>query len=698
MSQLTLSEFRKDFIERARATAETEKTFLREAFATVAASALEEAEELSDFNLSYFKGPGSRNRILMVDGYAVDEVDGSVKLLVVDFRGNDEPDTLTQTEATTLFGRLQAFVEESLTGRLHPALEESAPAQDLAATLHERAQSITRFRCYLATDCILSGRVRDLPEGKIGKVPVEYHIWDIGRFHRIEESKLGRDTLEVDFEEFSKDGIPCLTASVDSGEYGAYLCVLPGETLASIYDRFGSRLLEGNVRSFLSVRGKVNKGIRTTILNEPPMFFAYNNGIAATATSVSVEASKNGLRLKKVTDLEIVNGAQTTASLSAARRDDKASLAQVFVQMKLSVISPEKADGIIPQISRYANTQNKVSDADFFSNHPFHIRMEQISRRLWAPAKGGAQYETHWYYERARGQYLNEQSRLTASGKRRFLQQNPREQLMTKTDLAKVENTWRRLPHKVSQGAQKNFITFAEWVGSRWDGADAEFNEEFFRQAIAKTIVFKAAAAIVSQADWYESGYRANIVTFTIAKLVDLIDRKGGRKTLDLRGIWTAQGIPSAVEEQVALVAREVFRVVVSPPAQFQNVTEWCKKDACWSRVEELDIALTPALTRELTDLSEVKAQEKSARDLRKVDAGIEAQKGVVELGSVFWTELLSWGSTRSLLTPDEQGILSVGAKMPRWIPSEAQSVRMLQILEKMREEGFRSAAGDASA
>ena len=53
--------------------------------------------------------------------------------------------------------------------------------------------------------------------------------------------------------------------------------------------------------------------------------------------------------------------------------------------MKLSVVASGHAMTLIPNIAKYANSQNKVSDADFFSNHPYHIRMEEISRRSGPP-------------------------------------------------------------------------------------------------------------------------------------------------------------------------------------------------------------------------------------------------------------------------------------------------------------------------
>ena len=409
---MELEDFRKDFLENARAIAESEGDFERAAFVTECSRRLIETEELADFEPCYLDMTGSRNRRLRVDGFSFDDVDDSVSVVVSHYSGGSTAEILTQTDASRYFGMLRAFVEDAMNGKLR-TIEESSPGYALAGNLLDRKPSITRIRAFLVTDSLLSSRVKDWPEDAILGHPVEFHIWDMARFHRVFESKLGKDEVEVDFEEFSHGGILCLEASQAEGDYRAFLCVLPAEILADVYDRFGSRLLEGNVRSFLSTKGKVNKNIRTSILKEPAMFFAYNNGISATATSVRVKRETDGLRLLGATYLQIVNGGQTTASLANARRRDKADLKDIFVQMKLSEISPEKAELVVPQISKCANSQNKVSDADFFSTHPFHIRMEEISRRIWAPATGGAQHETHWFYERARGQFLNEQIRLT---------------------------------------------------------------------------------------------------------------------------------------------------------------------------------------------------------------------------------------------------------------------------------------------
>jgi hypothetical protein len=687
---LDIQEFRKDFLETVRSYAAADLDFQESAFVSVAAQKLMDAEELEDFEPCYYEGTGRRKRSLRVDGYSFDDVDNSAKLLIADYRGHDTPETLIQTEAERSFEKLGAFVEEAITGDLHMVLEESSPGFGLVNEIHRKIELINKFRFFLITDATLSSRVKDLASGTLQGKPVEYHVWDMSRFHRVFESSMGRDELEIDFREFLSDGIPCLEASQDGGDYKTYLCVSPGEVFAEIYDRYGSRLLEGNVRSFLGTKGGVNKGIRNTIIKEPEMFFAFNNGVAATATDAEIIVTDEGLRLIRAASLQIVNGGQTTVSLANTRRKDRADLSRVFVQMKLSVITPEKAESIIPEISRCANSQNKLAFADFFSNHPFHIRMEEISRRIWAPAIGGAQHETHWFYERARGQYLNEQTRMTQAERDRYQLKNPRANVITKTDLAKYHNAWRGLPHIVSFGAQKNFKAFAEWIAERWEQEDAHYNEEFYRESVALAILFRHTERMVPRQPWYQQGYRANIVAYTVAKLAAIIASCCSGKVLDLRSVWNRQAVTDAIDRQLTSISEAVFDVIVSPELGFQNVTEWCKKAACWTRVKGLDITIAGALKAELIDVSEERAANRNARAQQRVDNGIGAQIQVVNIGAIFWERLRSWANERGLIAAEENRILGIASRISTGIlPTDRQSSLLLAIKERIETEGF---------
>ncbi|MDE5586880.1 MAG: AIPR family protein, partial [Bacilli bacterium] len=330
-------------------------------------------------------------------------------------------------------------------------------------------------------------------------------------------SSLGKESIEIDFSNLTKNGLSCVKAT-DNEEYSSYLAIISGEVLANLYLEYGSRLLEGNVRSFLSVKGKVNKGIRNTILNEPEMFFAYNNGIAATATEIELVNNDNGIYIKRLKDLQIINGGQTTASIANAKIQDKVDLHDVYVPMKLSIVDNEKAKEMIPIISRCANSQNKVDEADFFSNHPYHVRLEEYSRKIYAPSVNGNQYQTIWFYERARGQYVQEQMKLSTAEKKKFQLKNPKNQLLKKVDVAKYINTYECGPYIVSRGAQANMRYFAERISKAWEKNNTIYNEYYFKKVIALAILFKSTEQLVTNQQWYKEikAYRANIVTYSI--------------------------------------------------------------------------------------------------------------------------------------------------------------------------------------
>ncbi|MBK6973904.1 MAG: AIPR family protein [Sterolibacteriaceae bacterium] len=673
------------------------------AFVCEVGGRLLDAEEFQDFIPCRYVGLGPRNKKLRVDGYEFDEADDSIRLLIADFGNKHVLETIIRTRAESLFTQLKAFVDESATGRIWTSASESSDQIGELCSLikqkhsvkHGGGRSVSRYRFYLITDSKLSDRVKDLPEDEYDGVPVEYHIWDISRLKAVSSSILGTEELEIDFTEFVEGGLPCLKAS-KSDDYDGFLCVIPGDALAELYDRFGSRLLEGNVRSFLSTSGKINRGIQGTIRAEPGRFFVYNNGISATATSADVRMSENGPRLCSARYLQIVNGGQTTASLQIAKRKDNASLEGIHVQMKLSVVKAkdtELLDSMIQNIAKFSNSQNKVSDADFFSNHPFHRAMERRSRSIKAPASGGAQFNTFWFYERARGQYLNMQSHMTLAQKRSFQRENPRAQLITKTDLAKYENSWLMLPHVVSRGAQKNFVVFAEYVGKEYGADGYKFdNDLYFKEVVARAILFKFVEKMVSQAKatWYGGDYRAQIVTYTLAKLASVIETEAPRLTLDLKSVWTRQSITLGLAGQLEEIAKVVARTITIPPVPQMNVGEWCKKEDCWDGVWSQKILLTPALRSELISAEEASLDGKDARQQGEEDSKINAVIEVVRLNELgCWRRLSEWCAKFSAISGTDSDLVR-SASRRGWIPSDRQANRLIQVLRRKEHEGFR--------
>ena len=495
--ETSATEFFHDFRQETLAGAEASSSFQLVAFMEAVATELVETGFVEGFEFCHYRA----QRGMRVDGYWFND-EGALDLFVADFDCRSELVTVTRTDVDAAFKRLASFFEASVAKGLSKDLEVTSPEYGLSRQIADRKGSIRQLNLILVSERAISDRIQSLPDGEIQGVPTSYHIWDISRLHRQRSSKSHKEPLDLDFTDIIGSGIPCLPAHLGSGTYQSYLMVMPAEVISGLYEKFGARLLEQNVRTFLQARGKVNKGIRTTILTEPGMFFAYNNGITATAQKVEVDDTDSGLKITRILDLQIVNGGQTTASLFHTRRKDKANLANIFVQMKLSVIDSDQSESVVPRISEYANTQNRVNAADFFSNHPFHVRLEEFSRRLWAPAQQGAQRETKWFYERARGQYADAQSKLTVGEQKRFKAENPKSQMFTKTDLAKFENTWDEHPRWVNLGAQKNFAKYAHRIGKEWEKGPDSFNEFYFRRAVARGIIFRAVEKLVSSQPW----------------------------------------------------------------------------------------------------------------------------------------------------------------------------------------------------
>ncbi len=693
---MDVHDFHKDFLEEIKATAATEGQGSNAAFVSIASSYLIDAEVLSDFTPAFFSGSGRSNRKIRVDGYVLDDFDLTFTLVIADYTGDEERETITNSAASVLFDRLLYFLEEAHENRLYKAIEPSTPAADLIEMLRNHKERIRKYRLVLLTDGFMSSRISEIESREYHSIPVECQIWDIGRIYKVCFSDLGRQDIEIDFMAYTEgEGVPCLEASsVNNDEYKSYLCIIPGNVLADIYDFYGSQLLEGNVRSFLSTKVAVNKKIRETILKIPENFFAFNNGVSATAMNLCFENTNSGRVITYAKDFQIINGGQTTASLSNARFRDNADLSQVYVQMKLTEVdsNADKSSELIRNISRSSNSQNKVSDADFFASHPFHIRMEQFSRRLFASAAGGAQYETKWFYERARGQYLQAQMQMSKAQKAKFSAQNPKKQMLTKTDLAKFRNSWEEVPFIVSKGAQTNFMRFAESVDEGWSKSDIQYNEKYFKDSVALALLFKHTEWVVSHQPWFEQGYRANIVTYSIALLHLLIRTQFHQSDLDLQIIWNRQQVPDIITNELVKITEFVFNTITDPNRETINVTQWCKREACWDRVKKCQINLSGEIERILIDKGENKIADREAKKDQKLLSDIEAQKKVLELGVDVWKAVHSFiQSKRVKVSAEQEMALRYAMRIPEQFPSGHQSVQLLSLLEAVESNGFKT-------
>lgn len=691
---MNLEEYRQDLLEEIKVSAEYEMSNIQSEFVKNVVDILIDAEEFDDFTQGYFEGTYERNKKMSIDGCYLDEFDKSYVILLSDFSGSNDIKRITATEINKLYDSMKNFVEASIKGYIREkGFEESSVGYEFARDIENKISEIIKFRFYIVTDKLLSERVKNLKKENISDKNVELNVWDINRLYSIYKSSLGKESIEINFNNDQFEGINCVKAVECDNEYSAYLAVIPGNILANLYIQYGSRLLEGNVRSFLSNKGKVNKNIRNTLLNNPEMFFAYNNGIAATATEVKTKVTQNGLMITNIIDLQIINGGQTTASIANVVLQDKKDLSNVFVPMKLSVVEHEKSVEMIPTISRCANSQNKIDEADFFSNSPYHIRIEEYSRKIYAPAINGNQYQTIWFYERARGQYNQEQMKMTVAERKKFQLKNPKNQMIKKVDLAKYINTYDCVPHIVSKGAQANMRYFAEKIEQQWKKSDTIFNELYYKNIIALAIIFKKTEILVSNQDWYKqiTAYRANIVTYSLSIIFNKIKEQYPNKSIDLKRIWNIQNIYPELEEQLKQTTREVLEFITRDDRLTLNVTEWCKKEECWNRAKCFKFELQQNFVNTLVDKSCYEDEYEDAKKDRKMMNQLKEEIEVVKLGEDYWKIVLEWAMERKLLTPIEEEMLKLASSFVKnnRIPSSKQAKLILAIREKLYQEGL---------
>lgn len=672
------------------------------AFVSEVAERLEEDPVFGQFVPLEFSGAGSRNRQLRVHGFTeLDDSDGTIGLVIGKWSDSEEPETLTTTVVNQLSGWLESFVLESVESRLNERIAEANPAYELACQLQNMGTRINRIRLHIFSNQPLTQRFKEEQCGKVAGIPIERHIWDLQRLKAMYESSREREAVEITLSDFGCDGIPCIEAA-RTDRLRSYLCVMEATLLADLFERYGSRLLEGNVRSFLGMKGGVNKGIRATIQDSPSLFFAYNNGIAATAASLTVENVDGRHLMTGLVDFQIVNGGQTTASILNARKKDRLSLSGVTVQMKLTEVSRDDAHDLIPKIAQFANTQNKVAVADFFANHPFHIKIEEISRRLQVPAKAGARVQSKWFYERSRGQFQNERLYLTKAKKDAFDLEYPTEQLINKTDLAKYDSTWRERPHWVSLGAQKNFTKFADQFTSKspdvseseyWNTISPNYGESYYQQIVAVAILWKRTETIVStgRGDWYEGDYRPQIVAYSLSLLFHSLRRSGHE--FDLGQVWARQGMDGTLENCIRNLAIAVQKAILSPPQGMTNVGEWSKKEACWERIRQISVSCTQQIEQWIVSKEEFKKAKADGKKLGIQDDGIDLQKTVLDLTTGgYWAALLKWPQTTNLLLPAERNLVIKASTVQGFmkINIEKDWRKLMEIKQLCEEEGFR--------
>ncbi len=702
-------EYKRDFLyslrnESAINDTDTEDEFINRAFDIL--TTFDEITDPQRINMGDKRCRG--NRLMRINGYSFDETDHSLILFISDFQDLETTENLSMTKVDELYWRMYYFLDEACNGRISDYIDEADPDGIVQLSKMIRArlsaqnteEEILKIKFFILTNKSLDSKLlntnlletttrkskskssrtikttKKIKKDSFNDKPIEINLWHLERFYEMETSN-NDDPIFIDipndYGDMGFNGIPFIKGNIgDNLDYEAYIAIIPGKLLSQIYIDYGSKVLEGNVRAFLGTKSAkgVNSGIKRTINNEPENFFTYNNGIATTASDVTIDDINGEMLITQITDLQIINGGQTTATLAeAVLKKTNVDLTGIFVPMKLTVIpdrETETEDGIrlydsmISNIAKYANSQNKVTAADLFSNDPFHVRMEKMSKKYLAPP---AKYNipTGWYYERSRKKYDQEEMKLTAAEKKRFEIKFPKKQKITKEDLGKYITTIKCRPDIVSKGKNWVIKQFGAEVMEEYKNNKEAFNEFYFHKCIAAAIIFIAVDSYLEENKstikkptnfWYKAGgYKGNIVPYTIAKLISCIPNGF---TLDWESIWRNQSVSPAFIHEIETLTKITNDFICDSHGVI--VTEYCKKEQTWLRFKN-EVKYQPSMEfmRELVPLSYVEQQENASRKEEKANNNYKEILDIFALGEPYWREVNAKANSLNLMTNKEK-------------------------------------------
>ncbi len=671
---MTLNEFTVDFLEGSLISVDEEKISQEDSITRDIIEYIQDCGEVIEPELCHYKVRG-----IKINAYDYDDDNETIDLFVTLFKGETKLQKVADKDVEDAFSKALNFFWSARNDKLSEKVDESDDVVfELVQIIGQTKNTVSNVRIFVLSNGTASADIVPPARDENG-VYFDFHLWDIERVYQQYLIRAGKQKIEIDFLNDYNQKLKCLHMDKVSDKVDAYLAIIPGKLLAEIYEKYRQGLLEKNVRTFLQFKAKVNKGIRETIWKEPDMFFAYNNGISTTAEKVDVEFEDSIPYITKIQNWQIVNGGQTTASIFATSTEKDMDLSKVFIQMKISVVKKDEMDNIVPKISRFANSQTAIKDSDFNSNSPYHIALENFSRSEWVPCKAGGKATNKWFYERTRGQYLDEKSKKNIRAEiKKFDIEYPKKQKFTKTDLAKFEMSWWQRPFDVSKGAENNFKIFTKEVNLE----KSEVSKKYFQRLIAKTILFKEIDRIVFIKNL--GGYKANMVSYILA----LLSYKTSKK-LNLDTIWENQVISEQLHNLIEQMIPAVWEHINNPSKSGMNIGEWCKKQECWLILKDkyLDISSVSDEIRKESDgyiENDLVGQELSPQESKIIE---EASKIKPEI----WFTLAKWAKDNNMFTPfDRKLAYNLGVLANRkllFTPKQAKNA--LRIYKAAKDEGF---------
>ena len=698
-----LLEYRNELFNLAAIGADANEIFPEESFFEYVSELLAGAGILENVEYCPYR---NSSKGMKIDGYSWNPLEKTICGIIVNFTNElDVIETLTNSQINDFGKRVTRFFTRIDDATFTDSLEVTDPGRIAATEIAHYLEDALKFRVVIFTDQVLSTRVKKVAIENILGRDTSIEIWDLERLKDLDQSG-------ADYEEFTVDtmalgnGIKALPANESENGVSTYLGIMPGELLSAIYDEFGQRLLESNVRTFLDFRASTNKGMRKSLVTEPENFFAYNNGITITATAIETDDIDGQLVITKLENMQIVNGGQTTAAIYFSPREKGGikgadrdynfkdiDLSKVYIQMKLTVVGErETADTIKANIATFANSQNAIQQSDLVSNHPFHLNIETRSRKQLMPA-GQSGLPTKWFYERARGQYSTQLRALSANRRRKFEAEYPKKQVFSKTDMAKYENTWRMKPYLVKKGAQANLKALGAVIIDEFEKDEASFGASFYTDLIAKMILFKEADSAIVKSDWYraEKGFKAEAVTYTLSLLRYLLKKE--EKDINLSRIYQNQSVSPSLMTFIVALAEKVRGNVTDSDFRggIANPSEFCKSEKGWIRFQSMNADLSGINKKDIISGDQVDDKKKETVAINEASKSISDLDYVMKVSAKEWELIAEHYKKTYDFDHINVGIPNKCVSLLKFgkLPSDKQLKMAVEIRNRSYSEGF---------
>jgi hypothetical protein len=555
-----------------------------------------------DFTNVYYKALIG-NQHCKVNGYSVNETGERLYLYIVNENELFSENNLIinrKEEYDSIFKQATNFINKSIKGHLRDI--QDIGDVNVLINLLSSSYGLEKFdviEVFLLSPTISAeNRGNEGPQPKrfefkeetikvkFGEKQIEKEITifksliDLNLLYNIYITKGGREELIINFKNDFNYPIEVIKAA-EEDSFESYLCVLPATVLSKLYFKYSSRLLEKNVRSFLQFKG-ANKGMRNTLINTPEKFIAFNNGLTITASGIKVSCLNDKCYIDELTDFQIVNGGQTTASIYFTEKDG-IDISKVKIMAKINVVttaSEEVLDELISNISLYSNTQTKVSSVDLKSRNPQIAKIKALSDSIITPSGH------KWFFEKSKGEF-NTKLKIAGTGaaKNRIEKEYPKEFRFTKEVLGKCYCSWGDEPHLVKKGGEAIFAKFISNITTDNEKKKISIDRFFYEMLISKIILFRGLEKIHGEKSNAIGQLRSAVVPYTISVLYTMTEGdKKNQNTFNFSKLWNSEGINNDLESYLKSLMT-LINNLIKKYATSDDFGENSKKAELWDSI-----------------------------------------------------------------------------------------------------------------